>query len=288
MPKVKSVIAELPTPETIDFGALARDYLDSLVDLIVVLGPTASGKTRYAVGLAKEINASAELGLFEGCPGRMTDEVRISGAEIISADSRQVYKGMDIGTGKDLSEYDGIPHHLIDILPAGAQYNVYRYQRDFSRVWTELRRRAVVPILCGGTGMYINAVTAGYDFASRKALSAERGEHGIEGLPRHPFFIGTLVSREERNERIDRRLDARLQEGLIEEVRTLLESGVPAETLISYGLEYKFVTLYLQCSLDFAQMREQLATAIHQFAKRQMTWFRGMERSGVKIHWVEV
>ncbi len=288
MPKVKSVIAELPTPETIDFGALARDYLDSLVDLIVVLGPTASGKTRYAVGLAKEINASAELGLFEGCPGRMTDEVRISGAEIISADSRQVYKGMDIGTGKDLSEYDGIPHHLIDILPAGAQYNVYRYQRDFSRVWTELRRRAVVPILCGGTGMYINAVTAGYDFASRKALSAERGEHGIEGLPRHPFFIGTLVSREERNERIDRRLDARLQEGLIEEVRTLLESGVPAETLISYGLEYKFVTLYLQGALDYSQMRGSLAVAIHQFAKRQMTWFRGMERSGVKIHWVEV
>ncbi len=288
MPKVKSVIAELPTPETIDFGALARDYLDGRTDLIVVLGPTASGKTRYAVGLAKEINASAQLGLFEGCPGRMTDEVRISGAEIISADSRQVYRGMDIGTGKDLGEYEDIPYHLIDILPAGAQYNVYQYQRDFSRAWTELRRRAVVPILCGGTGMYINAVTAGYDFASRKALSAERGDHCIEGLPRHPFFIGTLVSREERNERIDRRLDARLKEGLIDEVRGLLESGVPAETLISYGLEYKFVTLYLQGSLDYSGMREGLAIAIHQFAKRQMTWFRGMERSGVKIHWVEV
>jgi len=288
MPKVKSVIAELPTPETIDFGVLARDYLDGRTDLIVVLGPTASGKTRYAVGLAKEINASAQLGLFEGCPGRMTDEVRISGAEIISADSRQVYRGMDIGTGKDLGEYEDIPYHLIDILPAGAQYNVYQYQRDFSRAWTELRRRAVVPILCGGTGMYINAVTAGYDFASRKALSAERGDHCIEGLPRHPFFIGTLVSREERNERIDRRLDARLKEGLIDEVRGLLESGVPAETLISYGLEYKFVTLYLQGSLDYSGMREGLAIAIHQFAKRQMTWFRGMERSGVKIHWVEV
>ncbi len=288
MPKVKSVIAELPTPETIDFGALAREYLDGQVDLIVVLGPTASGKTRYAVGLAKEIDASVQLGLFEGCPGRMTDEVRISGAEIISADSRQVYIGMDIGTGKDLAEYDGIPYHLIDILPAGAQYNVYQYQRDFSRVWTELRRRAVVPILCGGTGMYINAVTAGYDFASRKALSAERGEHCIEGLPKHPFFIGTLVSRELRNERIDRRLDARLQEGLIEEVRTLLDNGVAVETLISYGLEYKYVTLYLQGSLDYPQMRERLGIAIHQFAKRQMTWFRGMERSGVKIHWVEV
>ncbi len=288
MPKVKSVIAELPTPETIDFGALAREYLDGQVDLIVVLGPTASGKTRYAVGLAKEIDASVQLGLFEGCPGRMTDEVRISGAEIISADSRQVYIGMDIGTGKDLAEYDGIPYHLIDILPAGAQYNVYQYQRDFSRVWTDLRRRAVVPILCGGTGMYINAVTAGYDFASRKALSAEREEHCIEGLPKHPFFIGTLVSRELRNERIDRRLDARLQEGLIEEVRTLLDSGVAAETLISYGLEYKYITLYLQGSLDYPQMRERLGIAIHQFAKRQMTWFRGMERSGVKIHWVEV
>ena len=288
MPKIKSVIAELPEPEEIDFGALAREYLDSQVDLIVVLGPTASGKTKYAVSLAKEINASVELGLFEGCPGKMTDEVRISGAEIISADSRQVYRGMDIGTGKDLGEYEDIPYHLIDILPAGAQYNVYQYQRDFSRVWTELRSRSAVPILCGGTGMYINAVTAGYDFKSRQALSAERAAHGIEGLPQHPFFIGTLVSREERNRRIDLRLDARLKEGLVEEVRGLLESGVPPETLISYGLEYKFVTLYLQGTLDYSQMREQLAIAIHQFAKRQMTWFRGMERSGARIHWVEV
>ena len=288
MPKVKSVIAQLPEPEEIDFGALAREYLDGAVDLVVVLGPTASGKTKYAVGLAKEINASVALGLFEGCPGRMTDEVRISGAEIISADSRQVYRGMDIGTGKDLAEYEDIPYHLIDILPAGAQYNVYQYQRDFSRVWTELRTRSVVPVLCGGTGMYINAVTAGYDFVSRQALSAERSSHGIEGLPRHPFFIGTLVSREERNRRIDLRLDARLKEGLVEEVKGLLDSGVPAETLISYGLEYKFVTLYLQGALDYSQMRTQLATAIHQFAKRQMTWFRGMERSGARIHWVEV
>ncbi len=288
MPKVKSVIAQLPEPEEIDFGALAREYLDGQVDLIVVLGPTASGKTKYAVGLAKEINASVELGLFEGCPGRMTDEVSISGAEIISADSRQVYRGMDIGTGKDLAEYEDIPYHLIDILPAGAQYNVYQYQRDFSRVWTELRSRAAVPILCGGTGMYINAVTAGYDFTSRHSLSSERAAQRLEGLPRHPFFIGTLVSREERNRRIDLRLDARLREGLVEEVRGLLESGVPASALISYGLEYKFVTLYLQGALDYAQMREQLATAIHQFAKRQMTWFRGMERSGARIHWVEV
>ncbi len=288
MPARRPVIAELPEPEEIDFGSLSREYLDGQLDLIVVLGPTASGKTRYAVNLAKEIDACVQLGLFEGCPGRMTDGDSIKGAEIISADSRQVYKGMDIGTGKDLGEYDGIPYHLIDILPAGAQYNVFQFQQDFRRVWADVRSRGMVPILCGGTGMYINSVTAGYDFTSRKALSAERGEHCIEGLPQHPFFIGTLVSREVRNERIDRRLDTRLKEGMIEEIRGLLESGVKAETLISYGLEYKFVTLYLKGQLSYGQMREKLAVAIHQFAKRQMTWFRGMERSGVKIHWVEV
>lgn len=288
MPKRKPVIAELPAPEEIDFGALAREYIDSQVDLIVVLGPTASGKTRYAVQLAGEINACAALGLFEGCPGRMTEPAPVNGAEIISADSRQVYKGMDIGTGKDLSEYGDIPYHLIDILPAGAQYNVFRFQQDFRRVWADIRSRGMVPILCGGTGMYINAVTAGYDFTSKVSLSAGRGPSEAEGLPRHPYFIGTLVSREVRNERIDRRLDARLKEGMVEEIRGLLDSGVPAETLISYGLEYKYVTLYLQGLLSYEDMREKLATAIHQFAKRQMTWFRGMERSGVRIHWVEV
>lgn len=288
MPRHKPVIAELPEPEEIDFGSLAREYLDGQVDLIVVLGPTASGKTRYAVQLANEINACAALGLFEGCPGRMTDTPIINGAEIISADSRQVYKGMDIGTGKDLSEYGDIPHHLIDILPAGAQYNVFKFQQDFRRVWADIRSRGMVPILCGGTGMYINAVTAGYDFSSKVALSAERAPSAAEGLPRHPYFIGTLVSREVRNERIDRRLDARLKEGMVEEIQGLLDSGVPAEVLISYGLEYKFVTLYLQGQLSYDQMRGQLATAIHQFAKRQMTWFRGMERSGARIHWVEV
>lgn len=288
MPKRKPVIAELPAPEEIDFGALAREYIDSMVDLIVVLGPTASGKTRYAVQLAGEINACAALGLFEGCPGRMTDPATVNGAEIISADSRQVYKGMDIGTGKDLSEYGDIPYHLIDILPAGAQYNVFRFQQDFRRVWADIRSRGMVPILCGGTGMYINAVTAGYDFTSKVSLSAGRGPSEAEGLPRHPYFIGTLVSREVRNERIDRRLDARLKEGMVEEIRGLLDSGVPAETLISYGLEYKYATLYLQGQLSYEDMREKLATAIHQFAKRQMTWFRGMERSGVRIHWVEV
>ncbi len=288
MPQRKPVIAELPEPEEIDFGALAREYIDGQVDLVVVLGPTASGKTRYAVQLANEINACAALGLFEGCPGRMTDSPIIEGAEIISADSRQVYKGMDIGTGKDLSEYGDVPYHLIDILPAGAQYNVFQYQQDFRRAWADIRSRSMVPILCGGTGMYINAVTAGYDFSSKSALSAERGPSRAEGLPQHPYFIGTLVSREVRNERIDRRLDARLKEGMVEEIQGLLDSGVPAETLISYGLEYKFVTLYLLGQLSYGQMREKLAIAIHQFAKRQMTWFRGMERSGVRIHWVEV
>ncbi len=288
MPKTKSIIAELPPPETIDFGALAREYMDGGIDLIVVLGPTASGKTRYAVNLAKEIDASAELGLFEGCPGRMTDGERIKGAEIISADSRQVYIGMDIGTGKDLAEYDDVPYHLIDILPAGAQYNVFQFQQDFRRVWADVRSRGMVPILCGGTGMYVNAVTSGYDFTNTSPLSAGRNPSEAEGLPRHPYFIGTLVSREVRNERIDHRLDARLKEGMVEEIRGLLESGVPAKTLISYGLEYKFVTLYLQGELSYEQMRERLAIAIHQFAKRQMTWFRGMERSGTRIHWVEV
>ena len=287
MPKRKPVIAELPAPEEIDFGALAREYIDSLVDLIVVLGPTASGKTRYAVQLAGEINACAALGLFEGCPGRMTEPAPVNGAEIISADSRQVYKGMDIGTGKDLSEYGDIPYHLIDILPAGAQYNVFRFQQDFRRVWADIRSRGMVPILCGGTGMYINAVTAGYDFTSKVSLSAGRGPSEAEGLPRHPYFIGTLVSREVRNERIDRRLDARLKEGMVEEIRGLLDSGVPAETLISYGLEYKYVTLYLQGQLSYEDMREKLATAIHQFAKRQMTWFRGMERRGFIINWID-
>ena len=211
------------------------------------------------------------------------------GGEIISADSRQVYRGMDIGTGKDLDEYGTVPYHLIDIAPAGAQYNVWQFQQDFIRVWTDIRARAAVPVLCGGTGMYINAVTRGYDFSERKPLSAARGEAPArEGLPRHPFFIGTLVDRDTRNARIDARLDARLQEGMVDEIRGLLEGGVPAETLISYGLEYKFVTLYLQGALSYEEMRQQLATAIHQFAKRQMTWFRGMERSGTRIHWVNV
>lgn len=269
------MIAELPQPEQVDARQLLESYLAGDIDLICVLGPTASGKTKYAVRLAQQLKAMLPEG-FEG-------------VEIISADSRQIFRGMDIGTGKDLCEYGDIPYHLIDILPAGAHYNVYEFKRDFTAAWNDIRDRRAIPILCGGTGLYINAVTAGYDFSGSHPLSASREDApATEDSPRSTFFIGTLVSREVRNARIDARLDARLKEGMVEEIKGLLDSGVPAETLIAYGLEYKFVTLYILGEITFDQMRLQLATAIHQFAKRQMTWFRGMERSGVRIHWVEV
>ena len=299
MPKYRKPLpAELPEPEIIDLEALAADFRSGAVELVCVLGPTASGKTKYAVRLAREL---AGKGLE---------------AEIISADSRQVYRGMDIGTGKDLAEYEEIPYHLIDIREAGTQYNVYDFVQDFRVAYADIRARGKVAILCGGTGLYINAVTAGYDVRSSKPLSqpADSGRLSVAGSggghsatathgpaqktsvtataspPSIPstFYIGTLVSREVRNARIDARLRARLQEGMVDEIRGLLAGGVPAETLIGYGLEYKFVTLYLQGQLDEQELFEKLSTAIHQFAKRQMTWFRGMERSGVKIHWIEV
>lgn len=294
-----------------------------MIKLICVLGPTASGKTKYAVKLAKEI-----------------------GAEIISADSRQVYRGMDIGTGKDIADYtiDGIqiPYHLIDIVDAGEKYNIFRYQRDFAAAYKDITSRGKKVILCGGSGLYIEAVTKGYelpdvpqnpklreeleqrsteylidllksmvkthnstDYDTRKRLiraleiAFYKQEHpedeGIytldesfpRFLPEEVQYIGTDVSREERVRRIDARLDARLKEGMLQEVQALLDKGIPAEDLIYYGLEYKFVTLHLIGELTFDQMREQLAIAIHQFAKRQMTWFRGMERKGTKIEWVK-
>lgn len=282
-------MSELPKAESLDYGEIIARYIRGEIDLICVLGPTASGKTKYAVKLAQEICACRDLGLFEGCPFPMTDTPSIQGAEIISADSRQVYRGMDIGTGKDLAEYGEIPYHLIDIAEAGSQYNVYEFQKDFVKAYTDIRSRHCIPILCGGTGLYLNSVISGYDFRTTKPLSELRTDQALNNsLPAKPFVIGTLVSREVRNERIDRRLDARLQEGMVEEIKGLLDAGVPAGTLISYGLEYKFVTLYLLGQLSYEQMRQQLAIAIHQFAKRQMTWFRGMERSGVRIHWVEV
>ena len=274
MQRPRNIPAELPEAEIIDVQALKRSLADGSVELVCVLGPTASGKTKYAVALAREL-----------------------GGEIISADSRQVYRGMDIGTGKDLAEYGEIPYHVIDVANPGDGYNVFRFKEDFQKAYDDIRSRGVVPILCGGTGLYINAVTAGYDFRTHKPLS-EPMRWPIESamteatgsssdVPR-TYFIGTLVSREVRNARIDARLDARLQEGMVDEIKGLLDNGVPAATLISYGLEYKYVTLYLTGELEYAAMREKLAIAIHQFAKRQMTWFRGMERSGTIIHWTEV
>ena len=268
MPKFRKPLpAELPEPETIDIETLASSLKSGELDMICVLGPTASGKTRYAVGLAREFG---QMGLK---------------AEIISADSRQVYRGMDIGTGKDLSEYGEIPYHLIDIREPGAQYNVYDFSQDFRAAYDDIRARGCVPILCGGTGLYINAVTAGYDFRSSKPLSAPAADGG--NAPR-TYFIGTLVSREVRNARIDARLASRMEEGMADEIRSLLAGGVPAEKLIAYGLEYKYVTMYVTGSITYDEMMLKLSTAIHQFAKRQMTWFRGMERSGIHIHWAEV
>ena len=316
--RTKSIIAELPEPETLDFAALAECWRAGDVGLFVVLGPTASGKTKFAVRLARSL---ADCGL--------------PAAEIISADSRQVYRGMDIGTGKDLADYDGIPYHLIDIADPGEGYNVYRFREDFFRVYDDILSRGAVPILCGGTGLYVNSVLNGYNFEEHIPLSSLRSGASVDGCltseakrfgvtapsvkhsinceeavgcltseakrfgvtapsVRHsasmlrPFVIGTLVSREVRNARIDARLKARLEEGMVDEIKGLLDSGVPAEVLIGYGLEYRFVTQYLLGELSYDEMYVRLSTAIHQFAKRQMTWFRGMERSGVRIHWVEV
>ena len=331
-------MAELPSAEEINVRELLDKYISGEIDLICVLGPTASGKTRYAVQLARRIN---EL---------LQENGNLTKVEIISADSRQVYRGMDIGTGKDIDEYCEIPYHLIDIVDAGAKYNIFEYQRDFEKVYKDIRDRNCIPILCGGSGLYIEAATCGYslpevapdpqlraeleketdealvarlaalkplhnttDYDTRKRLiraleiAIYEAEHPVQRtafLPKSTYYIGTLVSREERNARIDRRLDARLEEGMVEEIRSLMNgthpsqlikgdttlSGqpVPAEDLIYYGLEYKFVTLHLTGELTFEDMRHQLATAIHQFAKRQMTWFRGMERKGIVIHWTEV
>ena len=382
-------MAELPPAEAINVQEVLQMYLDGEIDLICVLGPTASGKTRYAVQLARQINALLnERGEFSG--GGAASEKRATplaagggahevggvlftaapplengvdikaSAEIISADSRQVYRGMDIGTGKDLNEYEEIPYHLMDIVDAGEKYNIFEYQRDFEKVYRDIRERGCIPILCGGSGLYIEAATCGYslpevpanpelraelekktdeelieqlaslkplhnttDYDTRKRLiraleiAIYEAEHPVQRttyLPKNTYYIGTLVSRDERNARIDRRLDARLEEGMVEEIRSLLDGSHPAlkshsalknqtasnegqeqdrkpisaEDLIYYGLEYKFVTQYIIGELSYEQMRTGLATAIHQFAKRQMTWFRGMERKGIRIHWTTV
>ena len=313
-------MAELPPAEDINVRELLDKYLSGEIDLICILGPTASGKTRYAVQLARQINSL------------LSNHLEAS-AEIISADSRQVYRGMDIGTGKDLGEYEEIPYHLMDIVDAGEKYNIFEYQRDFEKAYKDIRDRGGIPILCGGSGLYIEAATCGYslpevpanpelraeleqksdeeliaqlaslkplhnttDYDTRKRLiraleiaiyEAENPVQRTSFLPKNTYYIGTLVDRDERNARIDRRLEARLEEGMVEEIRSLNEK-VSAEDLIYYGLEYKFVTLYIIGELTYDQMRTQLATAIHQFAKRQMTWFRGMERKGIQIHWTNV
>lgn len=282
--------------------------------LLTILGPTASGKTCLAASLANALDA-----------------------EIISADSRQVYRDMDIGTGKDLSEYTigekHIPYHLIDIVDAGYKYNVYEYQRDFMRVYTSIQERNKQAILCGGTGLYLESVLRGYkllpvpanqdlrnslegksleeltrvlsgykqlhnttdvDTAKRaiRAIEIEEYYHNKPELqPEQPkmssLVFGLALDREERRKRISQRLKARLKEGMIEEVKSLLNSGVPAEDLIYYGLEYKYVTLFIIGALTYHEMYEKLEIAIHQFAKRQMTWFRGMEKRGTEIHWLD-
>ena len=285
MPVLKHTLTvELPEAETLDPASLAAAFRSGETDLIVVLGPTASGKTKFAVRLAhqlaKHVGTGASSSGYDGLSGTPS---LIGGPipEIISADSRQVYRGMDIGTGKDLEEYGDVPYHLIDIAPAGSRYNVYQYQADFCRVYQDILRRGGLPILCGGTGLYIEAAALNYSFGK------DHPDIPGEQMPSKPYFIGTLVSREERVRRIDARLDARLSQGMVEEVRSLLEDGVPAGKLIAYGLEYKFVTQYVLGEISYDYMHEHLANAIHQFAKRQMTWFRGMERDGLRIHWVD-
>ena len=287
-------MAKMPEPEVVDPAALAEAYRQGEIDLICVLGPTASGKTRYAVQLAKEISRLPSVArndkdgpasvlpspppVLPSPPSVIPSEASVSPVHILSADSRQVYRGMDIGTGKDLREYGEVPYHLIDLVPAGTKYNIYQYQKAFADAYATVRAAGAIPILCGGSGLYIEAVTRAYKFEKENGLPAS-------ALPKSVYYIGTLVTREERVARIDRRLEERLQEGLVEEVRGLLET-VSAQDLIYYGLEYKFVTQYILGELSYEDMVVALGNAIHQFAKRQMTWFRGMERDGIRIHWV--
>lgn len=324
-PYSNTMIADLPDPETIRPEEILQSFENKDIDLICVLGPTASGKTRYAVALARELNRLRGVNASEGSVN--------AGAEILSGDSRQVYRGMDIGTGKDLSEYEEIPYHLIDIVDAGTKFDLYQYQKAFEKDYKDIIDRGGIPILCGGSGLYLEAATCGYsipdvpqspelraeleaksteelismlaglkplhnktDIDTRKRLiraleiAIWQKDHQVENtsyLPKKTYYIGTLVSREERNRRIDARLDARIAEGMADEVKGLLDNGIPAENLTYYGLEYKFVTQYVLGVLSLEEMKTLLGNAIHQFAKRQMTWFRGMERKGIKIHWVE-
>lgn len=288
--------------------------LNSDYQLITILGPTASGKTAFAAALAERLDT-----------------------EIISGDSRQIYRSMDIGTGKDLADYivngKQIPYHLIDICEPGYKYNVFEYQHDFFKAFNSIKDKGKLPILCGGTGMYIEAVLKGYKLldvppnpelrnslkgksleeletilSSYKTLhnktdvdSAQRAIRAIEieeyyktqapdkneYEPINSLIIGVQIDRELRREKISRRLRSRLDEGMVDEVRNILNTGVKPEDLIYYGLEYKFLTQYIIGELSYEDMVSQLEIAIHQFAKRQMTWFRGMERRGFTIHWID-
>ena len=283
-------------------------------DLITIIGPTASGKTPLAANLADRLHT-----------------------EIISGDSRQVYRRMDLGTGKDLVDYvvDGrpVPYHLIDIVEPGSKYNVFEYQRDFLKAYQEIIAKGKIPVLCGGTGMYIESVLKGYrllpvpenpelraslegksleeltkilqnykklhnstdiDTAKRAIRAIEIEEYYKQQPPEYREFptlksliIGVDINRELRREKITRRLKQRLEEGMIEEVRGLLAEGIHPDDLIYYGLEDKFLTQHVIGELTYDEMFLQLETAIHQFAKRQMTWFRGMERRGFTIHWLD-
>ena len=280
--------------------------------LIVILGPTASGKTHRAVSLARAIDG-----------------------EIISADSRQVYSGMDIGTGKDIDEYGDVPYYLIDICPAGYKYNLYEYLRDFDHVFADIKKRGKNAILCGGTGLYIESALNGLklpEVPENKGLRDELSAYSLEELTKmlaamksmhnttdvdnkkrairaieiqtyynahpqaaaaaqpHPIsdalIIGIDIDREVRRQRISHRLDARLLAGMVNEIQELIRLGVKPEDLSYYGLEYKFVTAYVTGKISKEEMHDMLEIAIHQFAKRQMTWFRGMERRGFKINWL--
>ncbi|MCR5513071.1 MAG: tRNA (adenosine(37)-N6)-dimethylallyltransferase MiaA [Prevotella sp.] len=294
--------------------------------LITILGPTASGKTPLAAALARSFPKIGE-GIAQHY-----------GAEILSADSRQVYRRMDIGTGKDLSDYGDVPYHLIDICEPGTKYNLFQYQQDFFDAYENIVTRGLQPILCGGTGLYIEAVLKGYHLSpvpQNQSLRNRLEGKGLAELTRlleelkaksgsvmhnttdvdscqrairaieietynleHPMplrelpainslIIGVNIDRELRREKITRRLKARLDEGMVDEIRGLLASGIPAEDLIYYGLEYKYLTEYVIGHLSYDEMFRQLEIAIHQFAKRQMTWFRGMERRGFTIHWID-
>ncbi len=279
---------------------------------LIICGPTASGKTALAVAVARALNG-----------------------EIISADSRQIYRGMDLGTGKDLYEYGDVPYHLIDIVSAGYKYNLYEYLRDFQIAYESVCSRGRLPVICGGTGLYIESIAKGIrlpEVPQNPELRAKLADKSLDELGRilasmktlhnttdidsckravraieiedyylsHPdaarqaqpsplsdtVIIGVDVDREIRRRRITSRLKARLDAGMVDEVKSLLQSGVAADDLIYYGLEYKYLTLYLIGRLSYDEMFTQLEIAIHQFAKRQMTWFRGMERRGFKINWI--